>query len=586
MCVVRKTGHAGKQAAIGEKRPAFLLQGPLMLGIMLLGVVVYIGVMTAFTGIIQGSIVESLTDVPTMHEYDDEGARMSGEVPVANEAAVEALLAERDERMEEMRELQAGSGSGGSGGEPDVAVPDVSSGSYEEIQAANKRVYDINAELRDLGWVDREATIIHLYNYFAVSATILLVIMMMFSAAGHFMERGFGVWGRGRAAGMFRGAVIGLIVIWLLPQVWDFFALGMEEFALDTMRMGGDEPQQVIDGLWCKLGATAPCMFNFADVLDPLGWATALTSPSDFGMTLMGKVLLPFFKLVPALTITLTMFVIGEIRVLFISLMLTIMPLLVILKHLPYVSGHANQLINSLVGASIAPFFSALTLVVGWEYLSNATALNSLEEWVQALGIVALAGAWPVMLSPILSSLGSQVAGSVNAAVMSSAMMASQMGTGMAAGAMTAAQQGQGAGGMLAGAAMGGGASMIGAMPSGAGGMESTARGLGLETGDLITPPGAAQAPQGFGIGPAAGAGAAAGMAGAMPTDAGAGVPGGPAGAGAPGAVADAGAGPAMPSGGFDSSAFNSAVGNISNTFNDDGGWSVGSGQRDSGLDR
>ena len=593
--MARKARHTGRRNMRGG-RPAFLLQGPMMLGIMLLGVVVYIGVMTAFTGIIQGSIVESLTDVPTMYEYDDKGVRMMGlsekkpdgvtEAEWADtKAAVADLLKEREDKMAEIRLLQAGSGPPG-GGDLDDAFdsplqtdPDA----YQAIKDANKDLYEINAKLRDLGWINKETTIIHMYSYFAVSATVLLVIMMIFSAAGHFMEKGFGIWRQGTAAGMFKGAIIGLVVIWLLPQVWDFFALGMEDLALDTMRMGGDEPQQVIDGLWCKLGATAPCMFNFADVLDPLGWATALTSPSDFGMTLMGKVLLPFFKLVPALTITLTMFVVGEVRVLFISIILIIMPLLVVLKHLPFVKNHADRLIDSLIGAAIAPFFSALTLVVGWEYISNVTTLNSLEEWVQALGIVALAGAWPVMLSPLLSQISSQVSGAVNTAVMSSAMMASQMGTGMAAGAMTAAQQGAGVKGILAGAAMGGGSSMISAMPSGAGGMESTAKGMGLETGNLIQPPGAEPTSQGFGIGPTAGAAvgtaAAAGMAGAMPMGGG-GVPGAGAGVGAPGAVADTGAGPAMP-GGFESSVFNSAVSNIASVPDDTGGWSVGNGQGD-----
>ena len=510
----------------------------MMLGIMLLGVVVYIGVMTAFTGIIQGSIVESLTDVPTMHEYDDKGVRMTGiptDAPQATKDAVEALLKEREGKIAEIRLLQAGSGPPG-GGDLDEAfdsVPQTDPGTYDAIKEANERLYEINAELRSLGWVDRETTIIHLYNYFAVSATILLIIMMVFSAAGHFMERGFGLWSQGTAARMFKGAVFGIIIIWAMPQVWDFFALGMEKFALDTMQLGGDKPQQVIDGLWCKLGATAPCMFNFADVLDPLGWATALTSPSDFGMTLMGKVLLPFFKLVPALTTTLTMFVIGEIRVLFITIILIIMPLLVILKHLPFVKGHADMLINSLIGAAIAPFFSALTLVVGWEYLSNATTLNSLEEWVRALGIVALAGAWPVMLSPLLSQLSSQVSGAVNTAVMSSAMMASQMGTGMAMGGMAAAQQGHhGLGGIAQGMAMGGGASMIGQMPGGGDAMQAgNQMGMQLNTGSMFTPPTGEQPAGGFGVGPVAGAAAgtaaAAGMAGAMPSDAGVqGVPG------------------------------------------------------------
>ncbi|MCE2499117.1 MAG: hypothetical protein J4F28_09105, partial [Nitrosopumilaceae archaeon] len=46
-----------------KDRPAFLLQGPAILGMMLLGFVVYVGVMTAFTGVIQGSLADAITEV-------------------------------------------------------------------------------------------------------------------------------------------------------------------------------------------------------------------------------------------------------------------------------------------------------------------------------------------------------------------------------------------------------------------------------------------------------------------------------------------------------------------------------------------
>lgn len=564
--MARKTGHAGKRAAGTGRRPAFLLQGPMMLGIMLLGVVVYIGVMTAFTGIVQANIVETLTDVPTMYAYHPEdGTRMAkvSEKVLANNRAD---LDRREELMLELKELTAPD-LGGEGQAPGGTVQEIltqgalGQGSellrggvnYVRVQSINAEMNGINERLVAAGWFDENATIIKHYWYFAIPSVALLVMMIVFSAAGHFMEKGFGLWRQGRSAEMFRGAVVGLIIIWLLPEVWDLFALGMEGLSWDMMSLGGDHPQRIVDVLWCKMGASAECMFDFAGILDPLRWSTALTSPADFGASLMFDVLLPFFQIVPALTVSLTMYIMGEVRVLFITIVLITLPLWLVLRYLPIIEKHAQSLMYSMAGASIAPFFSALTLYVGYEYVSS-TPLDTLEEWISALGIVTLAGAWPILLAPFLSNISGEVGRYVQTAVMSTTMMASQMGMGMAAGAMKAAQQGHGLGGMLQGAAMGGGASMITAMPDRIGKqMDAAAETMELQTGPMIMPPssGGGGGGGGSGSGGAKGFGVGGGTDGPA-TPAAGGAPGAP---GAPGAGAghgyDSGAAPSgsIPSG-------------------------------------
>ena len=478
--MARKVRHDGRRMTCVEKRPAFLLQGPMMLGIMLLGVVVCIGVMTTFTGVIQGNIVETLTDVPTMYAYHPEnGTRMTA-VPEAVLTANKADLDRREELLKMIRELTAPD-VGGAEAPSDTVTQAVASAvlghggellrggvNYVQLQEHNAELRDVNERLIAAGWFDEDATIIKHYRTIAIPSSILMVLMMIFSVAGHFMEKGFGLWRQGRAAGMFRGAIFGLILIFLLPEVWDIFALGMEDLSLDMMRLGGDTPQRIINDLWCKMGASPECMFDFSSIMDPLRWSTALTSPADFGTSLMFEVLLPFFKIVPALTVTLTMYIMGEIRVLFISIVLITMPLWLVLRHFPIIEQHAQGLMYSMIGASIAPFFTALTLYVGWQYLMN-TPLDELEEWISALGVVTLAGAWPLLLAPFLGRISSNVSGYVQTAVMSTAMTASQMGTGVAAGAAQAARQGHGLSGILSGAAMGGGGSLIRGLPAGMG---------------------------------------------------------------------------------------------------------------------
>lgn len=549
-------------------KPAFILTGPLMLGMMLLGLVVFMGVMTGVMGMVQANLLDALTYVPTMYEYHpDTGERMTALPDYSPEDArqVQAWLDERELREEELRQ---------------IISMDVSN--HERVDEINAEISDLNSKLHGMGWFDADGTIITLYKYFAFPATAILVMMMVFSAAGHFMERGFALWKQGTSSNILRGAVIGVIAIWLIPEVWDIFAIGMTEASLDIMGMLGDEPQEIIDGMWCLMGSSLPCLFDFSTLLNPLVWATALTDPADFGQTIMGEALLPFFMMVPVLTITLTMYVVGEVRILFISIILITLPLWLVMRHVPYLQQHSKSVIDNMIGASIAPMLTALTLLVGWEYVTN-TELLALEMWISVLGIVALAGLWPAMLAPMIGKVSGEVSGHMKTAVLSSTMMMSQMGTGLATGAAAAAAQGGGMGNMLKGAGLGAGSAMIGAMPTQAPnaqqqfGQAGKLYGMGAQEGDGSGGSGGGGAGGGFGVGPAvgsAGAGPAVPAGGAVPGA------GGAQGADYGGRAADSGVsggglGGAMPSN-FDSGVSAGAVGSIG--LGGGGGGSSGAG--------
>ena len=280
------------------------------------------------------------------------------------------------------------------------------------------------------------------------------------------------------------------MLIWLTPEVWDAYAISMTDFALYLLHPDGD-PQTVVDDLWCRMGATASCMFDFAGVLDPVSWSTALASPGDMGQSLLGEILLPFFMLTPALAVSLATFIISEVRILFVTLVLVTLPLWVLLLHVPFVRPHARQMIDSMIGASMAPFLSAITLHAGWAYLAN-NPLPSLEDRISALGTIALAGSWPVALAPALGRISGKVDGAVSSAIVSSSMMAMQMGMGLAAGGLQGAQQAAGAGlrgGALArsallGAGTGGGFAALGRIPE-VGALRNTAESV-AGTGGIV----------------------------------------------------------------------------------------------------
>ena len=463
----------------------------MMLGMMLLGFVVYVGVMTAFTGVIQGSLADALTEVPTIHEYGPDGRRISVIAPDV-QAAADPLLAERDrlraERDQYVREADA-----------------------DGVEAAEAALDAINADLKTAGWVDLDAGTYALYRWFAIPATVILLFFIMLAAAAHFWERGIQLWRPGASQQILRSSVVGLVVIWLLPEVWDIYAISMTQFSLYMMHPGGD-PQQVVDALWCKMGAAGACMFDFASILDPVSWSTALANPADFGQTLLGEILMPFFMLTPALLAALGVFVTATVRVLFISIVLITIPVWMVLRNLPIFERHARQLTDSMIGATLAPFLSALTLYVGWVWLES-TAIPSVEEWISVLGIVTLAGAWPLLLAPFLSTVSGQVQGWMQTAVQSSSMMAMQMGMGATAGAVTAAEKGVGWKGVMGGLGAGAAHGTLGAMPHDVGRVagEGTAASEGVASAMRGADRGGAGGATGGGAGGGAGTGGAGG---------------------------------------------------------------------------
>ena len=131
-------------------RPTFILQGPIILGMMLLGFVVFVGVMSLFTGVIQSAIIESLTEVHTMYAYDADGGRISGSSADV-QAAADPLLAERDVLEAERNTPMAGDGA-----------------DYDRLVAVEADIDRVNGELREAGWSSETGTIISRYRFFAL----------------------------------------------------------------------------------------------------------------------------------------------------------------------------------------------------------------------------------------------------------------------------------------------------------------------------------------------------------------------------------------------------------------------------------
>jgi len=122
--------------------------------------------------------------------------------------------------------------------------------------------------------------------------------------------------------------------------------------------------------------------------------------------------------------ITIAFFVIAKIRALFIIIIIITIPIWLVCLNIPTLKKISNDMITNMIGASIAPIFSALTLSVGMSYV-NSTNSDSLEEWITVLGIAVFASVWPIILAPKLSIIASQTTSIVQTAVQSTAMFVS-----------------------------------------------------------------------------------------------------------------------------------------------------------------
>jgi len=438
-----------------RRRPAILpISAPIMLGLSLLGFVVMMLLMTGMINIMMGSMVDVITTVPTIHAYDDNGNRFR-QSDITPE--MQTLLDERDAIRNGLERESA----------------------YGSWLTDDARLNQIKNELRDLGYQDMDATIVSMYWAFATPAAILLILILLFCAIGWFWED-MGLWNRGTMAETAKWAIISLIVIPIVPEIWDIYAIGMTELARDSIHP--EDPNIVLNDLWCQMGGLSQCMADPAKWLQIDTWFGGDFWSSDWAQTILDRTIMPFFKLSAAFTMTVGLFVVGIARIMLIIVVLSLLPIVLVLRLLPFFDGHAKSMVSALIACTLSPILVGFTLQAGWHYL-NMVYIDPLEQWITVLCIIGLASSWPVAMASLLGNAVGSVEGAVQDSMKNSSMMATSMGIGMAAGAGQGFQSvggggaglGQGLTGALTGMAMGGGQSMVGHLPGefGGGGLAS-----------------------------------------------------------------------------------------------------------------
>ena len=397
---------------MNHNRPAFLLAAGAIITIMIISFGAFLIVMHGFVEEIAPTIPDVMTDVPTLYYYDDDGEKITD----LNEFIRSEAEAELQQLKDDLDDLKN-----------DLAIAEQNGGGgiYNEIPNLKSRIYWLEIEIADLevflAEMDSYENIrLEFYWMFSYPALAILFIFIMFASATYYWEKSFSIFQRGTSMKIIKTSVLGMVVIILLPEFWDIYAIEMKNFSMYLIDPFGENPAALTEELWCKMG----CIINLDDLFAIEDVGNVILAGPDEGMYTLSDILLPIFKIIPTAMITISFFVIAKIRALFIIIVVITIPIWMVCMNIPTLKKISNDMIVNMIGASIAPIFSALTLSVGMGYV-NSTDPDSLEEWITVLGIAIFASVWPIILAPKLSIIASQTTSMVQTAIQSTAMFAS-----------------------------------------------------------------------------------------------------------------------------------------------------------------
>ena len=273
------------------------------------------------------------------------------------------------------------------------------------------------------------------------------------------------------------------IFIFLLPTVWDPFAMIIEETALFFMAPFPPETDPYIDvgvvaafvggpqdsfkshaqlrGAWLfmEAGSIVP-----PTVWQPETLVNFIFDPDDAVNNVLTGAFLGVFKAYVVIMLGLEMWVSGIVRVMATMITVMAMPIMLPLSLISQFQKATQQITSALAGLMIAPIFSAIVFTIGLAYLSSSRNEDELVRWLQAVCVCFLCSA---AVTTLAGGFFMQAEGKVSAALKTALIAAAATVSAAATGGISAV------GGMGA-AAAGIGGGLGGAAKMGGGGAQNT----------------------------------------------------------------------------------------------------------------
>lgn len=200
----------------------------------------------------------------------------------------------------------------------------------------------------------------------------------------------------GTASKMAIKSVLLTPLFFILPIAWDALALSIQALSLHIMNpFEPENPSGLLSIMFKEIGSVFP-----PGAFDPLQWNAAVLDPNKFVQGLLKDVVLALFKGITAVQLVGAMMWFASMRIIFTITLVTMLPVIWQLKQIPEVDFVGKWLFRSLVGLVISPLISSAFISIGYAHMAD-NYYPGMEEWFMYIGIIFVAIATPMALSPI-----------------------------------------------------------------------------------------------------------------------------------------------------------------------------------------
>ncbi len=397
----------------------------IMIGFLLLSVMAVMVMHMGIIAMISPDLHTTINKMPTIYDYDEDGDKVEFETPAEKGNRFDSnnnIKNEAKEIKSEIIKLE------------DEKYDAIGIGDVEKVTDLSKQIKELEKKLVNLGYLPEPNMYLKLYWIFGSFSIMVLGIIFIISIVILGFERASLGMKRGTASRLVKSCVIGIIIILIVPEIWDPIAITVEKVGLYMLDPIDGKPEETTGKLWCRMGGT--CTLDQSRLLDEDIHKMLLANPADFGQEIFAKVFLGFFKLTATSMISLLFFITSTIRITFTLVILITIPLWIIFGFIPKLKKLSETVLSSFVGACMAPPLVSIILFIGEQHIS-ANPLPALTEWITVLGVAILAQTFLMILAPVLQSTLSQANSIVQSGMQQTTMAASAMGVGAAAGAMS-----------------------------------------------------------------------------------------------------------------------------------------------------
>lgn len=261
-----------------------------------------------------------------------------------------------------------------------------------------------------------------LYAGSRLASFLLLAFVVMFAAFAYFLQN-FRLVSEGAAARILTGSVMTVILILVFPLLYDTVAA-----TINTLTYPG--PSSIIPP-----DAITTILSTAASVSPGINWSNPMAT--DVAGLMIGAIM-NLFLMIFTLTSYIAVAVLGLLRTFFIGAAFALMPVLLVIRLMPYVDRVADLFIQVIVGGTLVSVIVAFFFNFGYAVITTAT-ISALFKTLMALGVLLASSLMMTVLIPHLGALMGSISNTITGAATGAAVGGAAVLSSMASAGLSAA---------------------------------------------------------------------------------------------------------------------------------------------------